>query len=57
MTTRKRLKGIPVIRGEVKERHNIMLTMTAWQLLKSKAGSMNTSVSEIIEMLARSESI
>jgi len=49
----KRLKNIPVLHSEVKERHQIVVTPTAWGNMKAKALKEGTSVSELIENLAR----
>ncbi|BAY81291.1 CopG domain protein DNA-binding domain protein [Calothrix parasitica NIES-267] len=49
----KRLKNIPVLHDEVKERHQIVVTPTAWNNMKSKASKEGLSISELIETLAR----
>ena len=49
----KRLKNIPVLHDEVKERHQIVVTPTAWDNMRSKALKEGISVSELIETLAR----
>ncbi|MGD1913792.1 MAG: hypothetical protein ACFB2X_24030 [Rivularia sp. (in: cyanobacteria)] len=49
----KRLKNIPVLHDEIKERHQIVVTPTAWDNMKSKALKEGISVSELIETLAR----
>ena len=52
MTTRKgqkRLKNIPILHDEVKERHQIVVTPTAWKNMKEEADRRSISVSELIE--------
>lgn len=49
----KRMRGIPLIRDEVKKKRTVSLTDTAWELLKEEAKRQDTSISEIIETLAR----
>ncbi|NMG10175.1 hypothetical protein DP117_26175 [Brasilonema sp. UFV-L1] len=49
----KRTRNQPVFYEEIKKPHRIMLTPTAWKILQDMAASHNTSVSEIIELLAR----
>ncbi len=52
MTTKKgqkRLKNIPVLHNEVKERHQIVVTPTAWKKMKEEANRRGISVSELIE--------
>jgi hypothetical protein len=53
MATKKRLKKIPVLHDEVKERHQILVTPTAWKNMKNEAGRQKISVSELIEEFAR----
>jgi len=56
MSTRKGKKGlknIPVLHDEVKERHQIVVTPTAWDAMKKEASVRNISVSELIEQFAR----
>ncbi|MDJ0797281.1 MAG: hypothetical protein QNJ51_10695 [Calothrix sp. MO_167.B12] len=56
MSTRKgqkRLKNIPVDYDEVKQRKNISVTPTAWNLLQQKAKNSGISVSELVERFAR----
>jgi hypothetical protein len=53
MTTKKRLKNIPVLHDEVKKRHQIVVTPTAWENMKVKAASKGISVSELIEEFGR----
>ncbi len=47
------MRGIPLIRDEVKKKRTVSLTDTAWELLKAEAKSQDTSISELIETLAR----
>ncbi len=54
MTTRKRLRNVPVLHSEVKQRHQIVVTPTAWGTMKKEADSRGISVSELIEGFARS---
>ncbi len=49
----KRLKNVPILHSEVKERHQIMVTPTAWNNLKKMAEQQNISISELIEQIAR----
>lgn len=49
----KRVRNQPVFYEEIKEPHRIMLTSTAWKILQGIAKVQNTSVSEVIESLAR----
>jgi hypothetical protein len=51
---KKRVKNTPVLHDEVKKRHGILLTDTAWKRLVNVARLKNTSVSEMIEEWARS---
>ena len=56
MTTKKgqkRLKNIPILHEELKQRHQIHVTPTAWRSLKEEAGRRDISISELIEDLAR----
>lgn len=56
MLTRKGQKGqknIPYLHYEVKTKHTIVLTPTAWEILKNKAESQGLSISEVIEGWAR----
>jgi len=49
---KKRIRNVPILHNEVKKRHSVFLTDTAWIKLQSIAKSSKTSVSEIIEKLA-----
>lgn len=49
MTTKKRLKNVPVLHNEVKQRHQIVVTPTAWEAMKKEADRRGTSISELIE--------
>ncbi len=49
----KRIRNQPVLHDEVKKRHGVLLTDTAWELLARKAQSEETSISEVIEKWAR----
>lgn len=56
MTTKKgqkRIKNIPVLHDEVKERHQIVVTPTAWENMKLEASRRGISVSELIEEFGR----
>lgn len=54
MTTKKRLRNVPVLHDEVKQRHQIVVTPTAWERMKAEALGMGISVSELIEKFGRS---
>ena len=49
----KRTKNQPVFYEELKKRRNIMVTNTAWDNLVKASDSMEISVSELIERVAR----
>ncbi|MCV3211937.1 hypothetical protein OGM63_00080 [Plectonema radiosum NIES-515] len=49
MATKKRLKNVPVLHMEVKQRHQIVVTPTTWENMKSEANSRGISISELIE--------
>ncbi len=49
----KRMRNQPVFYEEVKEPHRVMLTPRAWKILQDMAKKRETSVSEVIESLAR----
>jgi len=49
----KRIKNIPVLHDEVKERHQIVVTPTAWKSMKNEAARRGISVSELIEEFGR----
>jgi hypothetical protein len=53
MTTKKRLKNVPVLHDEVKERHQIVVTPTAWKNMKTESSNRGISVSELIEEFGR----
>lgn len=53
MKKQKRVKGVPVCRDEVKERHLIMLTPFAWKVLSGEAKTERSSCSELIEQMIR----
>jgi hypothetical protein len=46
---KKRLKGQPIIHLEIKKKHGVWLTNTAWEKLKEIAQTNKTSASEILE--------
>ena len=45
----KRLKNIPVLHEELKQRHQIHVTPTAWENLRGEASRRGISISELIE--------
>lgn len=49
MVTKKRLKNVPVLHNEIKQRHQIVVTPTAWENMKDEANNRGISVSELIE--------
>ena len=53
MATKKRLRNVPVLHDEVKGRHQIVVTPTAWENMKQEAERRQISVSELIEEFAR----
>ena len=56
MSTRKGQKGqknIPYLHDEVKTKRTVLLTPTAWEILKTKAKDKGISVSELMEQWAR----
>ena len=53
MATKKRLKNVPVLHDEVKERHQIVVTPTAWENMKMESSDRGISVSELIEEFGR----
>jgi hypothetical protein len=53
MATKKRLKNIPVLHDEVKQRHQIVVTPTAWENMKLEASRRKISISELIEEFGR----
>lgn len=44
---------MPVLHSEVKQRHQIVVTPTAWETMKKEADSRGISVSELIEGFGR----
>jgi hypothetical protein len=53
MTTKKRIKNIPVLHDEVKAKRTVVLTPTAWENIKNEAKSRGISASELIEEFGR----
>ncbi|MGH1395987.1 MAG: hypothetical protein ACRAVC_18460 [Trichormus sp.] len=53
MTTKKRLKNVPILHDEIKERHQIVVTPTAWKNMKMESSNRGISVSELIEEFGR----
>ncbi|NEP15013.1 MAG: hypothetical protein F6K14_33535 [Symploca sp. SIO2C1] len=53
MASKKRMKNVPVLHNEVKERHQIVVTPTAWTNMKKEASRRGISISELIEVFAR----
>ncbi|MEB3180992.1 MAG: hypothetical protein VKL59_18455 [Nostocaceae cyanobacterium] len=49
----KRVKDVPVFYSELKKKHGIYLTDTAWQLIQKEAAKNQTSASELLEKLIR----
>lgn len=49
----KRLRNIPVLHDEVKERHQIVVTPTAWGKMNKEASRRGISISELIEGFGR----
>ncbi|WP_414581405.1 hypothetical protein [Scytonema sp. PCC 10023] len=49
---KKAVKNVPLFHDEVKTRHHILLTPTAWQRLQQRAKDQGISVSELIERWA-----
>jgi deoxyhypusine synthase len=50
---KKRLKNIPILHDEVKQRHQIVVTPTAWKNMKYEADLRGISISELIEEFGR----
>ncbi len=50
---KKKMRNQPVLHDEVKTRHNITVTPSAWLKLNNEAKKQCTSVSELIETWAR----
>ncbi|MGJ5675936.1 MAG: hypothetical protein ACR9NN_20355 [Nostochopsis sp.] len=44
---------MPVLHDEVKQRHQIVVTPTAWENMKNEASKRGISVSELIEEFGR----
>ncbi|MCG6138255.1 MAG: hypothetical protein MET45_27110 [Nostoc sp. LLA-1] len=53
MTTKKRLRNIPILHDEVKAKRTVVLTPTAWENIKTEAISRGVSASELIEEWGR----
>ncbi|GET38790.1 hypothetical protein [Microseira wollei] len=53
MATKKRLRNVPILHDEVKERHQIVVTPTAWENMRREAEKRKISISELIEEFAR----
>ena len=56
MTTpkgQKRLKNVPILHQELKQRHQIHITPTAWGNMKKEASRRGISISELIEEFGR----
>ncbi len=53
MATKKRLRNVPVLHDEVKQRHQIVVTPTAWENMKAEASDRGISISELIEEFGR----
>jgi hypothetical protein len=51
---KKRVKNVPVLHNEIKKRHGVLLTDTAWAVLVNQAKKKGVSVREMIESWARS---
>ena len=49
----KRLKNIPILHEELKQRHQIHVTPTAWNNIKLEASRRGISISELIEEFGR----
>lgn len=52
---KKRIKNVPVLHNEVKKKHSIFLTDSAWKKLQGIAKLTKTSVSEVIEKLVNKD--
>lgn len=52
---KKRIKNVPVFYEELKKKHSIFLTDSAWRKLQGIAKLNKTSVSQIIERLVRED--
>ncbi|MCC5603676.1 hypothetical protein [Nostoc favosum] len=53
MTNKKRLRNIPILHSEVKKRHQIVVTPTAWKNMNQVATERGISISELIEEFGR----
>ncbi|WP_424094545.1 hypothetical protein [Moorena producens] len=53
--SQKRMRGIPIHYDELKKKHTVMLTDTAWEKLRASAKRNGVSVGELIERWARSQ--
>lgn len=53
MTSKKRLKNVPVLHDEVKTKRTVVLTPTAWENIKNEARIRGISASELIEEWGR----
>jgi hypothetical protein len=53
MTSKKRLKNVPVLHDEVKTKRTVVLTPTAWENIKNEARIRGVSASELIEEWGR----
>ncbi|MBP5971850.1 hypothetical protein HW132_03650 [Brasilonema sp. CT11] len=53
MTTKKRLRDVPILHDEVKAKRTVVLTPTAWENIKNVAKSRDISASELIEEFGR----
>ncbi len=50
---KKKMRNQPVLHDEVKTRHNITVTPSAWLKLNNEARKQRTSISELIEAWAK----
>lgn len=53
--SQKRMRGIPVYYDELKKKHTVTVTDTAWKILQDSARQNDISVGELIERWARSQ--
>ena len=51
---RKRMRGVPILHGELKKTRGVDLTDTAWDAISQAAKSTGLSKSEFVEQWARS---
>lgn len=59
MTTkkgRKRIKNVGILHDEVKQRHQIVVTPTAWSNIQAESDRRGISISELIEEWGRLKS-